>query len=129
MDLIPVLHRKVKRFYYEDGTNVSTCQYKSDIGGRSTWGNSESYSNPNFSEKKVSIQLKLWLKQRQYGTVMPVLIERRHSRIYRYPSNTNVGYLTLNIPPYMSGRNPSASHFEVNMWMPPGRQGMISGLN
>ena len=38
----------------------------------------------------------------------------RNTRIYRYPSNTNVGYLTLNIPPYIL-EEANATHFEVNI--------------
>ena len=38
----------------------------------------------------------------------------RNTRVYRYPSNTNVGYLTLNIPPYVLNEA-SATHFEVNV--------------
>ena len=38
----------------------------------------------------------------------------RNTRIYRYPSNTNVGYLTLNIPSYVWEES-SATHFEVNV--------------
>ena len=37
-----------------------------------------------------------------------------NTRIYRYPSNTNVGYLTLNIPPYALDEA-NATHFEVNV--------------
>ena len=37
----------------------------------------------------------------------------RNTRVYRYPSNT-VGYLTLNIPPYVLDEA-SATHFEVNV--------------
>ena len=96
---------KVK-FNYDDGTSTfSTVQYR----WQSTWGNSE-HSNQNFEKKVLSIEL--WLKQRQYGTNARTYA--RKLRIYRYPSNTNVGYLTLNIPPYILEES-NASHFEVNI--------------
>jgi hypothetical protein len=40
--------------------------------------------------------------------------QERYTRIYRYPSNTNVGYLTLNVPPYVLDEA-NATHFEVNV--------------
>ena len=42
------------------------------------------------------------------------MVVERNTRVYRYPSNTNVGYLTLNIPPYVLD-DASATHFEVNV--------------
>ena len=41
-------------------------------------------------------------------------LKERNTRIYRYPSDTNVGYLTLNIPQYVWNES-SATHLEVNI--------------
>ena len=38
----------------------------------------------------------------------------QNTRVYRYASNTNVGYLTLNVPPYVLDEA-NATHFEVNV--------------
>jgi hypothetical protein len=63
--------------------------------------------NPNYAKlvTKVEVYLKYYYYSNGY---------ERNTRVYRYPSNTNVGYLTLNIPPYVLDEV-GATHFEVNV--------------
>ena len=95
-------------YFYSDGTTAEVekrgGQHDSSTG--ETGWYYFSFANPNFSKKVFKITLSLqsdgnWLYE-------------KNTRVYRYPSNTNGGYLTLNIPPYILD-DAGATHFEVNV--------------
>jgi formylglycine-generating enzyme required for sulfatase activity len=71
---------------------------------------SKNYINPNYAKEVESIEVQLYVTGNRSGYDS----EERNTRVYRYPSNTNVGYLTLNIPTYVLDEA-SATHFEVNI--------------
>jgi sulfatase modifying factor 1 len=90
------------KFFYNDGTNAESAEKNQNY---TTWV-SHNYLNPNTQKLVTSIEVHCkYLYQHGY---------ERNTRVYRYPSNTNVGYLTLNIPPYVLDEA-SATHFEVNV--------------
>ena len=96
---------KIKFFYVDGNTSFSANQtrYQTD------W-EQKTYSNP--SPEKLVSKIEVWLRQ-NYNSSSTEAYER-NTRVYRYPSNTNVGYLTLNIPQYVWNES-SATHFEVNV--------------
>ena len=62
----------------------------------------------NLNPEKLVTKVEVWGRYySNYG-------RERNTHVYRYPSNTNVGYLTLNIPPYVL-EEANATHFEVNV--------------
>ena len=90
------------KFFYDDGTNAESAE-KSQAG--TNWV-SNNYFNPN--QQKLVTSIEVWARfNNVYG-------KERNTRVYRYPSNTNVGYLTLKIPPYVLDEA-SSTHFEVNV--------------
>ena len=93
-------------FLYADSTTESSSVqswYQND------WSE-KTYPNP--STEKLVVRVDVLLRQ-TYNSSSYEAFER-NTRIYRYPSNTNVGYLTLNIPPYIL-EEANATHFEVNI--------------
>jgi formylglycine-generating enzyme required for sulfatase activity len=91
------------KFFYVDGNTLESSE---QAHTNSTWSE-RVYSNPN--PQKLVIKVEVWLRRANNGYA-----QERNTRIYRYPSNTNVGYLTLNIPPYVLD-DAGATHFEVNV--------------
>ena len=87
----------------EDSTNAESTE-------QSTWVYNDwatkTYQIPN--PEKLVVKVEVWSRY-QYN-----IGRERNTRVYRYPSNTNVGYLTLNIPPYVLD-DAGATHFEVNV--------------
>jgi hypothetical protein len=69
------------------------------------------YLNP--TPEKLVNKVEVWLRQ-YYANNAALEAFERNTRVYRYSSNTNVGYLTLNIPPYVFNEA-GATHFEVNV--------------
>jgi len=96
---------KVKFFYNDNLDAFSTTQQE----GTTNWV-IKHYSNPNFAKKVIKIEV--WLKATDSNSNAEAF--EQNTRIYRYPSNTNVGYLTLNIPPYVL-EEANATHLEVNI--------------
>lgn len=90
-------------FSYTDGTTDASLEQS--VGGNA-W-TTRNYPNPNFG--KLVNKLEVYLKASSSS-----IANERNTRVYRYSSNTNVGYLTLNIPPYVL-EEASATHFEVNI--------------
>jgi formylglycine-generating enzyme required for sulfatase activity len=95
------------KFHYDDGTTQQSSEQS--VHRNKTWQN-KTYLNPSPGKKvsKIEIIVRRSSSTGNYST------EVQNTRIYRYPSNTNVGYLTLNIPPYIL-EEANASHFEVNI--------------
>jgi formylglycine-generating enzyme required for sulfatase activity len=98
-------------FFYTDGTSQNVEIRGNYISNSSSTGQSLMYQlsfiNPQFSKFVYKIIVSVKSTSGNWG-------RERDTRIYRYPSNTNVGYLTLNIPPYIL-EEANASHFEVNI--------------
>ena len=96
---------KIKFFYVDGNTSFSANQtrYQTD------W-EQKTYSNP--SPEKLVSKIEVWLRQNHNSSSTEAY--ERNTRVYRYPSNTNAGYLTLNIPPYVL-EEANATHFEVNV--------------
>jgi formylglycine-generating enzyme required for sulfatase activity len=92
------------KFTYEDGSSEFSDSQQVNSNQQTFYN--KSYTNPNFSKLVKSIDLQIWSES--------YTAEVKENRFYRYPSNTNVGYLTLNIPPYIL-EEANASHFEVNI--------------
>jgi formylglycine-generating enzyme required for sulfatase activity len=101
-------HRSKVKFYYTDGTSSFSGEKQHLIG--SQWL-PQDFTNPNFSNKVVKIGVHLFDYTSSNSSYR---LKERNTRVYRYPSNTNIGYLTLNIPPYVLD-DASATHFEVNV--------------
>jgi hypothetical protein len=74
-----------------------------------TWV-TKTYQNPTYDKKVVKV--KLYLRQ-TYNATNGESYEK-DTRIYRYSSNTNIGYITLNISSYV-WEEANASHFELNI--------------
>jgi hypothetical protein len=99
-------------FHYIDGA-TSSVEKSGNQRSSNSYYNGETnwwpytFSNPNASKlvSKITISLR---------STSGNWIREKDTRIYRYPSNTNVGYLTLNIPPYVLDEA-GATHFEVNV--------------
>ena len=68
------------------------------------------YLNP--TPEKLVNKVEVWLRQ-YYANNDGLEAFERNTRVYRYSSNTNVGYLTLNLPPYYQENN--STHFRVNV--------------
>jgi formylglycine-generating enzyme required for sulfatase activity len=93
-------------FTYADGTqDWSNMNYHHEPN----WV-TKTYQNPTYVKKVVRVQL--YLRQ-TYNTNNAESFEK-DTRIYRDSSNTNIGYLTLNIPSYVWEES-SATHLEVNI--------------
>jgi formylglycine-generating enzyme required for sulfatase activity len=91
------------QFHYSDSTNAYTSERTNASNAWST----KQFVNPHFGKPVVKVGV--WLRR-----VSGYNGQERYTRIYRYPSNTNVGYLTLNVPPYVLDEA-NATHFEVNV--------------
>jgi len=96
------------KFFYIDGSSADS-NINSVIGQSSNSWSTKTYTNPSFDKPVTKIQI--YLKE-NYGSGRYTYA--RNTRIYRFSSNSNVGYLTLNIPPYIL-EEANASHFEVNI--------------
>ena len=91
------------KFFFEEGTNAESSEQNTWVHGND-WA-TKTYQNPN--PEKLVTKVEVWCRyQSNYG-------RERNTRVYRYPSNTNVGYLTLNIPPYVLDE--AVQLFEVNI--------------
>jgi formylglycine-generating enzyme required for sulfatase activity len=101
-------HKFKIKFYYTDGTSIFSAEKQHSTGGQ--W-EQQNFTNPNFSKKVVKIGVHLY---NYYNGNSSTFSKVRNTRVYRYPSNTNVGYLTLNIPAYVFDEA-GATHFEVNV--------------
>ena len=95
---------KIKFFFKDNTSSFSTTQLS-----RGSW-QTKTYPNPSYSKKVIKVEVHF---KQTYNDYRTEALER-NTRIYRYPSNTNVGYLTLNIPSYVWEES-SATHFEVNL--------------
>jgi formylglycine-generating enzyme required for sulfatase activity len=94
------------KFYYNDNT---TAESSTEFRRETSWSE-KTYPNP--STEKLVVKVDVLLRQTYNSSYYEAF--ERNTRIYRYPSNTNVGYLTLNIPPYIL-EEANATHFEVNI--------------
>ena len=97
------------KFYYLDGSSSFSVEKKHPSGNQ--WL-PQSFMNPSFSKKVIKIGIYIFDNYGNHNSSYRLKV--RNTRIYRYPSNTNVGYLTLNIPQYVWNES-SATHFEVNV--------------
>jgi formylglycine-generating enzyme required for sulfatase activity len=96
------------RFYYDDGSTHETDSQNN--GATSNQYLNRLWNNPYYA--KLLIKIEILLRDEDFNSNYTAYL--RNVRIYRYPSNTNVGYLTLNIPPYILDEA-NATHFEVNV--------------
>jgi hypothetical protein len=93
------------KFFYSDGNTSETA---SQWRWESSWAE-KIYANP--TPEKLVNKVEVWLRQRHPDPSLEAY--ERNTRVYRYASNTNVGYLTLNLPPYYQENN--STHFRVNV--------------
>jgi formylglycine-generating enzyme required for sulfatase activity len=94
------------KFFYSDGNTAESSVHSQD---QHAWI-AKTYANPN--PQKLVHKVEVWLKHSYTGN-SDYEAKERNTRVYRYASNTNVGYLTLNMPPYYQENN--ATHFRVNV--------------